>query len=170
MPRLGLRNGTPLASRVVHGLSGHLSICTWNLQVFPYDARGCQCPFLLCLHPQGCLRRGVRASGSSQERTGKSGSFRMWHHPRGYVSNILMRPASSRGAPGRLGNPFRQSRGIEPPVSIRSGEGAQMKCCRKPRCSPRERSVCRGTFGVASRVPSTVLKFKMERGTSLETL
>ena len=70
MPRLGLRNGTPLASRVVHGLSGHLSICTWNLQVFPYDARGCQCPFVLCLHPQGCLRRGVQASGSYQERTG----------------------------------------------------------------------------------------------------
>ena len=22
------------------------------------DARGCQCPFVLCLHPQGCLRRG----------------------------------------------------------------------------------------------------------------
>ena len=28
--------------------------------VFPDDARGCQCPFVLCLHPQGCLRRGVR--------------------------------------------------------------------------------------------------------------
>ena len=27
------------------------------------DARGWQCPFVLCLHPQGCLRRGVRASG-----------------------------------------------------------------------------------------------------------
>ena len=25
---------------------------------FPDDARGCQCPFVLCLHPQGCLRRG----------------------------------------------------------------------------------------------------------------
>ena len=25
---------------------------------------------LMCLHPQGCLRRGVRASGPSQERTG----------------------------------------------------------------------------------------------------
>ena len=36
-----LRNGTPLASRVVHGVSGPLN-CVWNLQVFPDDARGCQ--------------------------------------------------------------------------------------------------------------------------------
>ena len=36
------RNGTPLASRVVHGVSGPLSNCVWNLQVFPDDAWGCQ--------------------------------------------------------------------------------------------------------------------------------
>ena len=59
------------------------------------DARGCQCPFVLCLHPQVFLQRGVLASGSFQEWTVKLGSFGMWHHPRGYVSNFLMRPASS---------------------------------------------------------------------------
>ena len=37
-----LRNGTPLASRVVHRVSDPLSNCVWNLQVFPDDARGCQ--------------------------------------------------------------------------------------------------------------------------------
>ena len=37
-----LRNGTRLASQVVHGVSGPLSHCVWNLQVFPDDARGCQ--------------------------------------------------------------------------------------------------------------------------------
>ena len=37
-----LRNGTPLASRVVHGVSGPLSNCVWNLQVFADDAWGCQ--------------------------------------------------------------------------------------------------------------------------------
>ena len=37
-----LRNGTPLASRVVQGFSGPLSSCVWNLRVFPDDARGCQ--------------------------------------------------------------------------------------------------------------------------------
>ena len=30
-----------------------------------------------------CLRRGVRASGPSQERTGESGAFGLWPHPRG---------------------------------------------------------------------------------------
>ena len=34
----------------------------------------------------------------------KLGSFGMWHHPRGYVSNFLMRLASSWGAPGRSGS------------------------------------------------------------------
>ena len=58
------------------------------------DARECQCPFVLCLHPQGCIGGGVRASGFSQEQ-GKSGSFRMWHHARGNVSNFFVRPASS---------------------------------------------------------------------------
>ena len=37
----------------------------------------------LCLQPQGCLRRGVRASGPSQERTWESGAFGLWPHPRG---------------------------------------------------------------------------------------
>ena len=94
-PRLPWRNGSPLAFRVVHGVTGHLLSCVWNLRVFPDDAQGCQCPFVLCLHPQGCLQRGVRASGSFQERTRKLGSFSMWYHPRGYISNFLRRPASS---------------------------------------------------------------------------
>ena len=45
-----------------------------------------------------------------------------------------------------------------------------MKWCREPRCSPRVQPVCRGTFGVALRVPNIILHFKTERGTSLETL
>ena len=46
-PRLVWRNGTPLASLVVHGVTGHLLRCMWNLWVFPDDAWGCQCIFLL---------------------------------------------------------------------------------------------------------------------------
>ena len=33
-----LRNGTPLASQVIHGVTGHLSNCIWNLWLFPHDA------------------------------------------------------------------------------------------------------------------------------------
>ena len=47
------------------------------------------------LHSQGGVRRGVRASGSYQEGTGKSGCFAMWKHPRGHVLNVVVRPASS---------------------------------------------------------------------------
>ena len=94
-PRLVWRNGTPLAFQVVHGVTGHLLICVWNLRLFQDDAWGFQYPFVLCLHQKGYLQRGVWALGSYQERTGKSGSFGMCHHPRGYVSNILVRPASS---------------------------------------------------------------------------
>ena len=85
----------PLASLVFHGVTGHLWSCVWNLRVFADDAQECQSPFVLCLHPKGCHCRDVRASGSCQERTAKSESFGMWHHPRGYVSNFLGRPASS---------------------------------------------------------------------------
>ena len=165
-----LSNGTLLASRVVQGVSGPLTSCVWNLRVFPEDAWGCQCPFVLCFHPQVFLRKGVTASRSYQEQTGKSGSFGLWHHPRGYVSNFLVRPASSLGALERSGTPSRHSRGIDTPVAITRGEGAQMKWFREPRCSFRVRPVCRGTSGVTSRVPSTVSHFKTERGTTLETL
>ena len=71
---------------------------------------------------------------------------------------------------GEVGTPSRQSRGMDPSVEIRRGAGAQMKWCREPRCSSRVRPKCRGTFWVASRVPSTVSTFKTERGTSPETL
>ena len=66
-PHLVLRNDSPLASRVVLGVTGHLSCCMWNLQVFPDDARGCQCPF--AFHLKRCLGIGFllradRKSGS----------------------------------------------------------------------------------------------------------
>ena len=68
-PHLLLRHRTPHATGVVHGVTGHLSCCIWSLRVFPDDARGCQCLFVLRLHPQDCIRRDVPALGSYQERT-----------------------------------------------------------------------------------------------------
>src|SRR5574338_1386619 len=41
------------------------------------------------LHSQAGVRRGVRALGSYQEGTGKSGCFGMWNHPRGHVWNVV---------------------------------------------------------------------------------
>src|SRR5574340_1177575 len=83
------------------------------------------------LHSQGGVRRGVRAAGSYQEGTGKSGSYGMCNHPRGHVWNVFGRPASSSGATGRSGTPSIQSRGVDPPVQIRRGERAKRRGCRK---------------------------------------
>ena len=86
------------------------SSCVWNPRVFLDDARECQCPFVLCLHPQGCLKRGVRATGSSQEWTGKSRSIGMWHHPVAHLEfpradGLILRCA------GKAWNPFQTTPG-----------------------------------------------------------
>ena len=39
-PVLSWGQWTPLASRVVHGVTGHLSICMWNLWAFPTSISG----------------------------------------------------------------------------------------------------------------------------------
>src|SRR5574340_404537 len=83
-PRLGLRHGTPLASRAVPGERGRLSSCIWNLGLFPTDART-NCPFVLTSFTGwssercpgiGVLSRGDREIGvlrnrSEERRVGK---------------------------------------------------------------------------------------------------
>ena len=118
-----LRKGTPLASRVAQGVSGPSSSGVWNPRVFADDARGWQCPFVLCLHPQGCLRRGVRTSGPSQERTGESGAFGMCHHPRGWFKFPLEYGLILRCA-GKAGNPFQTTQGYR--LSCRVPEGRRV--------------------------------------------
>ena len=97
----------------------HLLSCMSNLRSFPDDARGCQCPFVLCLHPH-YLRIGVWASRSYQERIGKSRSFGMWHHHRGYISNFLVRQPHLRCVE-KVGNPLQTKQGNRP--SFRDQEG-----------------------------------------------
>ena len=46
-PRLVWSNGTPLASRVVHGMTGHLSSCMWNLRFWGTMHRGVSAPFVV---------------------------------------------------------------------------------------------------------------------------
>ena len=93
-PRLVWRNGTPLASRVVHGVTGHFR-AGYGTCGFSGRCTGVSVLLRVCLHPQSCLPKGVWSSSSYQERTGKSGSLGMWHHPRSYISNFFVRPASS---------------------------------------------------------------------------
>ena len=60
------------------------------------DARGWQCPFVLCLHPQGCLRRGVRASWLSSHGRGLGPRDALKKDSRG-----LSRVAAPRRGPAR---------------------------------------------------------------------
>ena len=93
-PRILCRNETSLASQVVHEVTGHLSSCMWNLRNFPKDARVCRapsfCAFIHRMPSKKCPGIGFLLIADR-----KMGSFRMWQHPRGYVSNFLVRLASS---------------------------------------------------------------------------
>ena len=62
---------------------------------------------------------------------------------------------------GRSGSLSRQSRGFDPHVEIKRGEGAQIKLCRETRFSSLVRPVCRRTFPVESRVS---IPFRISRG------
>ena len=138
--------GTPLASRVVHGVTGHLLSCIWNLRLFLDDATGMSVPLRVMTSSSGLHLKRCPGIGTFLEWTGKSVSLGMWHDTRGFLSNFSVRPASSCGGTCRSGSPSRQSRGIDPHVQIRRGEGAQIKWCRETRCSSPVRPVCRGTF------------------------
>ena len=52
--------------------SGPSSSFVWNPRVFADDARGWQCPFVLCLHPQGCLRSFPGENARSWEALGEA--------------------------------------------------------------------------------------------------
>ena len=75
---------------------------------------------MLCLHPQGCLRRGVRASGPSQERTGESGrsACGTTHVAR---LEFLRETGLMLRCARKAGNPFQTTRGNR--ISCRDQEG-----------------------------------------------
>ena len=115
-----LRKGTPLASRVVQRSTGPSSSCVWNPRLFPDDARGCQCRFGLCLHPQGCLRRGVRhrvllKSGPGNRARSACGTTHVARLECPRVTGLLLRCA------GKSGNPFQTTQGNR--LSCRDQEG-----------------------------------------------
>src|SRR5574337_1074675 len=101
---------------------------TWGS--FPDDARASHCPFVL-----------TSFTGWSSKRCPGIGFLSRGHREIGVLWNVEppTRPRlECRRETGlilrcdrKVGNPSRQSRGVDPPVQIRRGEGAQRKCCRK---------------------------------------
>ena len=71
---------------------------------------------------------------------------------------------------GNVGNPLQTKHGNRPSCRDQERRKASVEVVPGTSVSPLVRSVYRGTFGVASRVPSTVLHFKTECETSLEML
>ena len=147
-----------------------MSSCIWNMRLFLEDATRVSVPFPVVTSSLGLLSKRCPGIRTYVEWMGKSVSFGMWHDPRGFLSSFNVRPASSGTATGRSGSLSSQSRGIDPHVEIRRGEGAQIKLCWENWCSSRMRKVCWGTFWLASRMFSTVSNFKREHGISLKTL
>ena len=86
---------TSLASRVVHGVTGHLSSCIWNLWLFQYDVTGVSVPLRVVTSSSGLHSKRFPGIGTFLEWTRKSVSFGMWHDTRGFLSCFSVRPASS---------------------------------------------------------------------------
>ena len=108
-PRLVLMHRNPLASRVLHGVSGHLSSCICNLWLFPEDATRVSLPLSVVISSSGLHLKRCLGIGTYLELTGKSVSCGMRHDPRGVLSSFNVRPASSWGATGRSGSLSRQA-------------------------------------------------------------
>ena len=70
-----LRHGTLLASRVVHGVSGNLSSCIWNLRLFLEDATGVSVPIHVVTSSAGLHLKRCPGIGTYLEWTEKLVSF-----------------------------------------------------------------------------------------------
>ena len=121
-----LWKGTPLASRVARGVSGPSSSCVGTRGSLRTMHGGGSAPSCCAFThrvafeegsgPQGLLKSGPGHRGRSA--CGTTHVVRL-EFPR--ETGLILRCA------GKVGTPCRQSRGIDPPVSIRRGEGAQMR-------------------------------------------
>ena len=136
--------------------------CVWNLRVFPEMHDGDSAPSCCAfthwvafeevsgprvLFKSGQGNRGLSACGTTH------GASLKFPSEAGYILRYA----------GKAGEPSRQRRGIDSPVAIRRGEGAQMKWGQNPRCYPRGNPACRGTFG--GRMKAVRDRFTLQGGT-----
>ena len=118
-----LRSGTPLASRVVHEVTGHFSSCMWFFRMMHRCVSapsGCDFIHRVVIKEvygyQVLLKSGPRNRGLPN--VAPTTRLRL-EFPR--ETGLILRCA------GKVGNPFQTKQGNRPPVAIRKGEGAQMK-------------------------------------------
>ena len=85
--------GTSLASLVVHGETGHLSSCIWNMQLFLDYATEVSVTLRVVTSSTGLHLKRCPGIGAFLEWTGKSVSLRMWLGTRGFLSSFSVRPS-----------------------------------------------------------------------------
>ena len=149
-------------------MTSHLSICMWNLRAFPTMQEGVR-PLRFVPSSTGLPSKRCPSIGFLSRADREIGVFRRvapttrlrLEFPR--ETGLILRCA------GNVGNPFQTKQGNRPSCRKQEGRRCSDEVVREPRCSCRVRPACPGTFGVASRVQSTVSHFKTERGSFLET-
>ena len=119
-PSLVLRNGTPLASPVVLGVTGHLSSCIWNLGGFPNDATGVSVPLRVVTSSSVLHWKKGPSIGTYLESKGKSVSFEMCND-HGVPLEFQCESGLPLRCDGKVGIPFQTKQGNRP--SCRDQEG-----------------------------------------------
>ena len=146
-----------------------MSICMWNLRAFPTMHEGVR-PLRFVPSSTGLPSKRCPSIGFLSRADTEIGVFRRvapttrlrLEFPR--ETGLILRCA------GKVGNPFETKQWNRPSYRDHERRKASDEVVPGTSVSPLVRSVYRGTFGVASRVPSTVLHFKTECETSLEML
>ena len=162
MPRLEWRNGTLLASRVVHGMTGHLSICMWNLRAFPTMQEGVRplrfvpsstglpstrCPSI------GFLSRADREIGVFR-RVAPTTRLRL-EFPR--ETSLILRCA------GKVRNPFQTKQGNRPSRRDQEGIRGSEQAVHRTLVFPSSETRVSGNFCANIKVAN--YHFKLQDGT-----
>src|SRR5574341_924002 len=155
-PRLGLRHGTPLASRGVPGERGHLSSCIWPSGFFPDDARASHCPFMLTSftgwNSERCPGIGFLSRGDRE-----IGVLRNVEPPTRPRLECLRETGLILRCDRKVGNPFQTKQGSRPSCRDQEGRRGSEEVVPENLGVPLQGDRDAGEIcGGASRVPRTV--------------
>ena len=110
-PHRLLRNRTPLSSRVVHRVIGHLSSCIWNLRVFPDDATRVSVPLRVVTSSTGLHSKRSPGIGFLSRVDGEIGVFWNVARPTRPLLEFLCETSLLLRCEGQFGIPFQTKQG-----------------------------------------------------------
>ena len=120
-PRLVLRNGTLLVSRVVHGVTGHLSSSIWNLRLFSDDATGVSMPLGVVTSSTGLHSKRCPGIGFLPRADREIGVFQHVAPPTRLSLEFPRETGLILRCEGKVGIPFQTKQGNR--TSCRDQEG-----------------------------------------------